>query len=119
MRKAFFLALSFLLTTGLVLAQTHSNTTERKAKDQITLVTDTRVGTTMLKAGDYEVSCDREKITFLRLSDRKTVLVVPCKGRELAVKQANTEVHTALDKDGVRYLDKLLIGGSNIEHTFN
>lgn len=119
MRKSLAIAVGFLLAAGIVLAQVHNNGTERKAKDQIEFVTDVRVGTTMLTAGTYEVSCDTEKITFLRLVDRKKVLEVPCQGEQLSEKRLNTEVEVTVDKNGVASLQKLILGGGNISHTFN
>jgi hypothetical protein len=114
------MALGFLLAAGIVvMAQDHNNATERKAKDQIEFTTDVRVGTTILAAGMYEVSCDTQTITFLRLSDRKKVLEVPCKGEQLSEKRLNTAVEVAVDKNGVSFLQKLILGGGNIAHSFN
>jgi hypothetical protein len=125
--------------TGTLIAQTHDNATEKKVSDVITFSTDVRVGTTILKAGEYRVACDSKTITFTRLASAKDqewiggldpveqlmvksnakALEVPCKGKELSAKSENTVVQIVVDKDGVRSLDKLLLHGSNIEHVFN
>jgi len=118
MRKFLFLVLGVLLVAANLIAQDHSNVTEKTVKDQITLVSDVRVGVTVLKAGEYRVVCDTVKISFTRVGDNKAAVVVPCKGQELRQPTRATEVHTAVDQSGVRFLEKLLLRGSNIEHTF-
>ena len=118
MRKLFLFALGLMMTAGILMAQDHNNVTERRASAQITFSTDTRVGTTVLKAGEYEVSCDRQKVKFVRLTDGKKMLEVPCKGTELSAKQNDTRTSTIEGKDGVRVLTSLILEGSNIKHTF-
>lgn len=119
MRKSFFLVLGLWLLAGPLGAQSHNNTTENKANDQMTLTSNVRIGATMVQAGDYRVICDRTKITFTRLSDGKRVADVECKGLELTEKAKETVAVTDVDQAGVRFLKKLLLRGSNIEHVFN
>jgi hypothetical protein len=119
MRKLLALLVGLMITGGVLLAQDHSNTTERRASARITFTTDTRVGGTILKADDYAVSCDKDKVTFVRVSDQKKVLEVRCKGTELNAKQQDSQTSTTAGKDGVRVLDSLIIEGSNIKHTFD
>jgi hypothetical protein len=119
MRKLFVLAVGVVMAGGLLLAQTHSNATERKTSIEMTLSTDLRVGNTVLKADEYIVSCDREQVTFTRKRDRKKMVVVECKGTELAKRSEDTRTGTTVDSSGVRVLQTLIMAGSNIEHTFN
>lgn len=130
MRQSLALAVGLLLTTGLLLAQDHGNQIEKIAKADVTFTSDIRVGTQMLKAGDYKVVCDTKMVTFTRIdhasagdtSGRDTnvkVLEVPCKGKELKAPAASTLVQTNVDKSGVRYVETLLLKGSNVEHVFD
>jgi hypothetical protein len=44
---------------------------------------------------------------------------VPCKGTMLPKKADSTRLWTNVDKSGVRFLEKLLSRGSNVEHSFD
>lgn len=118
MRKAVSAILGVLLVAGTLAAQSHDNNTERKASDEMSVAADLRVGAVTLPAGDYRIVCDRTQITFTRTLDGKR-FQVPCKGKDLPKKADITKVMTNVDKNGVRYLDKLLIRGSNVEHAFD
>lgn len=117
-----------ILTTAVVVAQDHNNQAEKKLKSDIKFAVDTTVGQQVLKAGSYRVACDRENITFTLTADGGTwsnssapkgeVAKFRCKGKELAAPSARTEVLT-VNKNGVQVLDKLLLKGSNVEHTFD
>jgi hypothetical protein len=140
MRKSITVALGVLLAGTLVLAQSHDNATEKSAKDIVTFGSDTRVGTVVLIAGEYKVVCDTNTITFTRLiagskdQEQKDLLdpmsraqqvsnvkalEVPCKGAHLNEKVKTTVAQIAVDKNGVKFLEKLLLRGSNVEHVFN
>jgi hypothetical protein len=138
MKKVFLLAVGFTSVVGVLAAQDHNNATEKTTKDVIVLSSDTKVGTNMLIAGEYQVACDTRKVTFTRLvaaKDQERInsldpltrqnvikankaLEVECKGRELGEASKNTQVETAVGADGVRYLDKLYLKGSTVEHVF-
>ena len=96
----------------------HLNATETKARDTLTISTDIRVGSQILPAGKYDISCDRVKMTFTRVSDGKKVAEVVCHGREMAAKAKTTELYVSKDASGASYAEKLLLRGSNVEHTF-
>jgi hypothetical protein len=126
-QSAFSFALAVLLTCAVgavVLAQTHNNMTEKKATDEITFGADTKIGTHLLKAGRYEVSCNRELIKFSLITTRAgnttltKVLEVPCQGKELADKRETSQISVPKGPDGVPVLRTLLLRGSNIEHVF-
>jgi hypothetical protein len=120
MRKLFSLTLGLALVSGLLAAQGpgHNNMNEKVAKDTITFATAIRVGTTVLEAGEYRVACDREKLSFTRTEDGELMLDVPCQGTELPKAARTSAVYTKLDNSGVRYLDRLQLRGSNVDHTF-
>lgn len=130
MRKSFALVLAVLLfgvVGAAVLAQTHNNMTEKKVSDEITLSSDTRVGTHLLKAGRYRVQCDTKTIRFSLIttdigqggfSSMTKVLETPCQGKELPAKRERTELSLPKGTDGVTVLEKLYLRGSNIEHVF-
>ena len=118
MRKLLFLALAATFSFGtaaIILAQDHQNTTEKTVKQTITLTTDTRVGDQVLKAGTYRVTCDREMVKF---QSGRTVFEAPCLGPEMAEASKKNEIHTSVGSDGLRVLTRLLLKGSNVEHSF-
>jgi len=131
MRRSFSFLVAVLIVgvvSVAVLAQTHSNTTEKKASDEIRFNADTLVGTHLLKAGKYLVQCDRMTITFSfitadvgvgRFTSTAKVLEVPCLGKELPSKAERTEISVPSNKDGVPTLEKLKLRGSNVEHVFH
>lgn len=118
MKKVLSTIAGILLVTGVAVAQTHDNSHEKKVSADVSIGTPLRVGTAMLPAGDYKVVCDRMTITFLRKKDGKQVHQAECKGKEMEKPADVTTTSTKLDKDGVRYLDKLILRGSNVEHIF-
>ena len=119
MKGLFVTLLVLALASGLALiAQEHNNATEKKASDEIQFTSPLQVGSTTLEPARYRIACDRTTMTFTNLSKGEEVLAVPCKGKEMAKKAQDTEVHTSLNKDGVRIVDKILLRGSTVEHTF-
>lgn len=118
MRRALAIGAAILLTTAFVLAQEHNNATEKTVRTDLTLSVPTRVGTTVLKAGEYHVMCDRTTITFQNAEGGKP-LKMPCKGKELSAPAATTSVYTSKDASGVEFVQKLLIKGSTVEHVFD
>ena len=117
MKKVIFSTVGVMLATGVLLAQGHDNLGELIARDKIVLA-EMRVGDHVLAAGEYEVVCDREQISFTRTSGDKTTVRVPCKGRLLNTVRNTSEVHVSTSPGGMRTLDKLLLRGSNVEHVF-
>jgi hypothetical protein len=117
MRKALLLVVGAVLLVGVVAAQ-DMKMPGPTVKQDITFTTDVRIGTTMVKAGDYRVVCDHVKIAFFDKTNGKKVLEVPCKGKELTTPSKVTEAYVVLD-NGVHVLDKLYVKGSTVEHTFN
>jgi hypothetical protein len=120
------LAIAVLLAGAVVVAQTHNNMVEKKVSEEIRLSTDLKVGSQVLKAGLYRVACDRETIRFSRIetvpgsifTTVTKVLEVPCQGKDLGARRERTELSMPVGKDGVPFLEKLYLRGSNIEHVF-
>jgi hypothetical protein len=119
MRKSLWTMVAVLALTGLLLAQGHNNATEKRVSDFVIVVSDVKIGTDFLKAGEYRVTCDATKVTFIRVSDGKRVLEKACQGKELPKDAETTVMFTDLDRNGARYVQKLLLRGSNVEHVFN
>jgi hypothetical protein len=138
MKKGFLLAAGLLSAVVVLTAQDHNNLKEKTAKDVIVLSSNVRVGTNLLMAGEYRVVCDTRKVSFTRLVAAKDqefinsldpvakqnvisgnkALEVECKGRELSAPSKDTRVETKVRPDGYRYLDKLYLRGSTVEHVF-
>jgi hypothetical protein len=117
MRKFLLLVASLGLVSVVVAAQ-HVNTNEKPVKSDLTVPADVMVGTTLLKAGEYRIACDREMITFADHDTGKVALKVECKGKELSEPSKTTSLYVSTDASGKRKIDKLLIKGSPIEHVF-
>jgi hypothetical protein len=138
MNKVFLLAVGLASVVGVLAAQDHNNITEKSAKDVVVFPSDIMVGPKLLKAGEYQVACDTHKVTFTKLVAAKDqefingldpvtkqhvikankALEVECKGRQLAEPRNDTQVETLVGADGTRYLDKLYLRGSTVEHVF-
>lgn len=116
MMRATLVTIGMLLVAGTLAAQGHDNSKEKVARAEIAIDAPLRVGSVTLSPGNYRVVCDRHEVKFTK-SDGKSVQF-PCKGRELDKKSDMTVTATALDKQGVRYMTKLLIKGSTVEHIF-
>jgi hypothetical protein len=126
MRKSLILVLGAfgaLVLGTVVIAQTHDNAVEKKASDEITFTSDTKVGTQVLKPGRYQVACDTKTVKFSLITvgpglytTVTKVLEVPCQGH-LGEKRAHTELSLPV-KDGVNVLEKLALRGGNVEHVF-
>ena len=118
MRKFLLITASIVIASAVAAAQMHLNSYEVPVKGTLTVTTDVTLGTATLKEGIYNYRCDRENITFANPNSGKTVLKVPCKGRELPAPSAETTMVTKTDPSGKKVVTKLLLKGSNIEHVF-
>jgi hypothetical protein len=117
MRQALSVIFGVLLAVTLA-AQDHDNKMEKKVVSDVSIGEPLRAGNVTILPGDYLVVCDRTKVIFTRKLDGKR-FELPCQGNIMEKKAGATKMITNVDKNGVRYLDKLLLGGSNVEHTFN
>ena len=117
MRRSILLVVGAVLAGGVLIAQGHDNMREKEAKDTIVLTADLRVGQYQLAAGEYRVVCDREHIVFTQTKSKER-FEFECQGKELSEPRKATEVHTASSADGKKWLYRLYLRGSNIEHVF-
>lgn len=111
-----FLALGVLAVVGIA-ADDHPNTAEKKAADEISISQNVKIGGKALPTGRYRVSCNREEITFEPANGKGEKVVLPCRGKELPARAGATELHLNV-QSGEAVATKLLLRGSNIEHTF-
>ena len=118
MRKFLLIAASLVVASAVAVAQQHLNSYEIPVKGTLTVNGDVMLGTSMLKEGIYNYRCDRENISFADPNSGKTVLKVPCKGRELPAPSDVTTMSIKTEPTGKRVVTKLLLKGSNIEHVF-
>ena len=118
MRKLLLIAASLAVASAVAVAQQHLNSYETPVKGELIVNADVMLGTSVLKEGTYNYKCDRENITFANPNSGKTVLKVPCKGRELPAPVETTTMVVKTDPLGKKVVTKLLLKGSNIEHVF-
>jgi hypothetical protein len=109
-------ALALVCGTALIAQAPHH--TGKKIRDEITLSQPVMVGSTMLKAGQYEIICDGATMSFTLISTGEKALTVQCHGKELATKAASTEIYIDPGPKGIGVVSKILLKGSTIEHTF-
>ena len=118
MPKLLLIAAAVVIATALTTAQRHLNSYEIPVKGTLTVTSNVVLGSNVLKEGIYNYRCDRHQITFTNSTTGKTVLKVPCEGRELPEPVEVTTMHVRTDPYGTRIVTKLLLKGSNIEHVF-
>jgi hypothetical protein len=118
MRKLLLIATTLVVASAVATAQRHVNYYEVPVKGTLSVTGDVWLGTSLLKEGTYNYKCDREHITFANPNSGKTVLKVPCQGRELRDPVDVTTMVVQKDAAGRRVVTRLLLKGSNIEHVF-
>ena len=121
-RKASLLVVGSVLAVGLVMAQAPKSEAKKPVKATIVLSSDTKFGDKMLRAGEYQVKCDGESIVFSETTNRdraSETYKFPCKGKELSAPSDRTELSATKDASGVPVAQKVLLKGSNVEHTFD
>ncbi len=117
-----------LVCAGALVTQAPVSARAQTVEDLVALTTDLKVGTTVLKPGDYQVAVDGTTITFthLHLSVDNSVPVkdskfkpvsVPCQTKALPNKSEDTQLDTAADPSGGTVLKGVLIRGSEVEFT--
>ncbi len=111
-------ALALVCGTALIAQASEHHQAGKKIRDEITLAQPVMVGSVTLKAGQYQIICDGATISFTFVQTGEKVLTVPCRGKELASKAAQTEVYIEPGPNGIGVVTKILLKGSNIEHTF-
>lgn len=100
----------------------------KTVKDQVSISSDLKVGSTVLKAGDYQVTSDGKTVTFqelVRSVDNSAQRVdkgfkpvsVPCSTKPLDKKSEHTQLDTTADSGGSTVLRGLTIRGSDVSYS--
>jgi hypothetical protein len=111
-------ALALVCGTALIAQAPAHHQIGKKIRDEITIAQPVMVGNATLKAGQYEIICDGATMSFTFVDTGEKVLTIPCHGKELANKATVTEVYIEPGPKGIGIVTKILLKGSNIEHTF-
>jgi len=131
MRKLLSVVIGLMVASALVAAQTKAPAI-KKVKDQITFSEDVKVGSTVLKAGRYEVasSADGGQLTFRKMIPdvsypniwvfdmKEQPVVAKVTAKALAEKVRGTSLDTD-DAAGLKTLKSLTLDGTNVTFTFN
>ena len=111
-------ALALVCGTALIAQAPAHQHIGKKIRDEITIEQPVMIGSATLKAGQYEIICDGATMSFTYVQTGEKVLTVQCHGKEMASKATTTEVYIEPGPKGVGVVTKILLKGSNIEHTF-
>jgi len=124
--------MGLMVASSLVAAQTKSPAI-KKVKDQVTFSEDVKVGSTVLKAGRYEVSssADGGQLTFRRMVPdvsypshfnydvKEKPVVATCTATPLPEKVRGTAMDLPADGSGVKVLKSLTLDGTNVTFTIS
>jgi hypothetical protein len=128
MRKLGMVVVGLFCAGALLSTQASVAAKAKTFKDQITLSSDLKVGSTVLKPGDYQVASDGSQITFKalvrsvddsaqRVNTKIKAVSVPCQTKALPSKSATTQLDMAADPSGGTVLRGLTIRGSDVAFT--
>ena len=126
MRK-FGMFVALLCAGALFATQAPLAAKAKTVKDQVSISSDLKVGSTVLKAGDYQVTSDGKTVTFQelvpsvdnsaqRVDKNFKPVSVPCSTKPLDKKSAHTQLDTA-DAGGSTVLRGLTIRGSDVSYS--
>ena len=133
MRKS-ALILVALLFTGVrsLSAQDLTTAKVKKAKIQLTLDADLKVGAAVLKAGTYEVQANGAQLTFRHLVEnslglaghwdidiKQKPVAITCATTVLKDKSADTEMSMPADSTGLHVLKTMTIAGSDVQFSIS
>jgi hypothetical protein len=128
MRKLGMVVVGLLCAGALLSTQASVAAKAKTVKDEVTLAADLKVGTSVLKPGDYEVVSDGSQITFKqlvrsvddsaqRVDTKFKPVSVPCQTKALPKKSKLTQLDTAVDPSGGTVLKGVTIRGSDVAFT--
>lgn len=125
MRTLGMVVVGLLCTGVLMTTQATVSARAKTVKGEVTLVADLQVGSTVLKAGDYQVTADGSKITFQelyrsvddntqRVDTKVKPVSVSCSTKPLTKKSDATQLDTTSSGSGPAVLKGLTIQGSDV-----
>jgi hypothetical protein len=103
----------------------------KKVRQQITLSQDVKVGSTVLKAGKYEVASDEQGLTFRHLiqdsaytemwirDSKVKPVVVKATATVLEAKSRSMQLDTTADPSGVPVLKSITLDDTNVKFTID
>ena len=124
LRKSLSVVVGLFFATALLVAQA-SQAQIKKARDQVDLSNDIRVGSTVLKSGRYEVKSSPEGLTFRHMvrdvanseqwnyDTEQEPVVVKVAATPLPEKSRGTELDMSDVDNGVRVLKAVTIDGTD------
>jgi hypothetical protein len=105
-----------------------SPTKIKNVRKQITLSQDVKVGSTVLKTGEYQVTSNDQELTFRRLMEdpayggqwiptRDKPVVVKCTVTTLVATSRGTQLDMPADPSGVAVLKSITLDGTSVKFT--
>ena len=118
----------FLATTLVGAQAAQAPVKIKNVRQEISLSQDLKVGVTVLKSGQYQVSSKGQELTFRRLMQdpayggqwiptRDKAVVVKCTVTTLVEKSRGTQLDTAADESGVAVLKSITVDDTNVKFT--
>ena len=128
--KVSSVVVGLILASALVGAQAAQTPVKIKnVRQEISLSQDVKVGTTVLKSGQYQVTSKDQELTFRRLMQdpnyngqwlvdtRVKPVVVKFTATLLEAKSTTTQMDMPADSSGVAVLKSMTLDGSNVKFT--
>ena len=131
MRKSALILVALLFTGTFLSAQDLTTAKVKKAKIQLTLDADLKVGAAVLKAGTYEVQANGAQLTFRHLVEnslgpghwdidiKQKPVAITCATTVLKDKSADTEMSMPADSTGLHVLKTMTIAGSDVQFSIS
>jgi len=121
-----------IVATALVGAQAAQAPVKIKnVRQQVTLTQEVKVGSTVLKVGEYQVTSKGQELTFRRLlpdpaysagqwlPTKDKPVVVKCTVTMLQAKSKSTELDMPVDGSGVAVLKSVTLDGTDLKFTID
>ena len=131
MRKLLSVVMGFMVAGAMVAVQAQKAPSIKKVKEEVAFSQDVKVGTTLLKAGRYQVASNAtgDQLTFHRMVQDPTYntiwnldmkekpVVVKCTVQALTAKSKGTQLSIPTDASGVAVLKTLTLDDTNLTFT--
>jgi len=131
MRKSALVLVALLFTGTFLSAQDLTTAKVKKAKIQLVLDADLKVGAAVLKAGTYEVQANGAQLTFSHLVEnslgpghwdidiKQKPVAITCATTVLKDKSADTEMSMPADASGIHVLKTMTLAGSDVQYSIS